>query len=206
MRACVLVPDGSDHSRLDANSTRFARSPDGIELHSAHGYLIDQFLQSSSNLRTDHYGGSIENRARFLFQILDRVLQDLPPSKVAVRLSPFADAAVSDSNPVELFTYVLTKLDAYGLAYIQITEPDYARSLTSVDGPPHKDSKLNVFNGILKRTPVMKTGGYDKTSAEECLREGRAQLVGFGRYVFHLRARRFARCWVTPTTPFRSLL
>ncbi|KAI9031048.1 NADH-flavin oxidoreductase/NADH oxidase [Hyaloraphidium curvatum] len=165
--------------RLSAKNAKLAGF-DGVELHGAHGYLIDQFLQDSSNLRTDEYGGSIENRARFLFEVLDAVLLELPPSKVAIRLSPFADFAVKDSNPVPLFTYVLTRLDTYGLAYIQMTEPGYV-SLTSVDGPPHRDSKLNVFHGLLKKTPLMLTGGYDKEKAEEALRMGRASVIGMAR-------------------------
>ncbi|TPX40016.1 hypothetical protein SeLEV6574_g06847, partial [Synchytrium endobioticum] len=98
---------------------------DGVELHGAHGYLIDQFLEDSSNLRTDEYGGSIENRARFLLEVMEAVLQELPPSKVAVRLSPYANFAVTDSDPVALFTYVLNRLNRYKLAYIQMTEPDF---------------------------------------------------------------------------------
>ncbi|TPX37825.1 hypothetical protein SeMB42_g06862 [Synchytrium endobioticum] len=105
---------------------------DGVELHGAHGYLIDQFLEDSSNLRTDEYGGSIENRARFLLEVMEAVLQELPPSKVAVRLSPYANFAVTDSDPVALFTYVLNRLNRYKLAYIQMTEPDFV----SLRGPP----------------------------------------------------------------------
>jgi 2,4-dienoyl-CoA reductase-like NADH-dependent reductase (Old Yellow Enzyme family) len=84
-------------------------------------YLIDQFLNSSTNRRTDEYGGSIENRSRFLFEILDACLHELPASKLAIRLSPdFKNLGVKDTDPVELFSYVLTRLQSYKLAYIQV--------------------------------------------------------------------------------------
>jgi N-ethylmaleimide reductase len=81
---------------------------------------------------------------------------------------------------VALFTYVLKRLDTYGLAYVQFTQPGYV-SLTSVDGPPHTESKLNVFHWILKKTPAMLTGGYDKEAAEEAIANGRCLLVGMAR-------------------------
>ncbi|TPX35671.1 hypothetical protein SmJEL517_g01920 [Synchytrium microbalum] len=167
--------------RTSAKNSRIA-GMDCIELHGAHGYLIDQFLQDSSNLRTDSYGGSIENRCRFLFEVLDAVLLELPASKVAIRLSPFANSSVTDKDPVALFSYILNRLNGYKLAYVQFTEPAYASSLTTRTGPPHRESKLNVFNGILKEpTKVMLTGGYELESAEEALATSRGQLIGFGR-------------------------
>lgn len=131
-------------------------------------------------MRTDEYGGSVENRSRFLFEVLDAVLQEVPASKVALRLSPFAHFATEDKDPVALYSYVLKKLDPYKLAYVQFTEPAYV-SLTGVDGPPHRESKLNVFLPMLKNIPIMLTGGYDKEAAEEALESGRAKMVGMAR-------------------------
>ncbi|KAI9355334.1 NADH:flavin oxidoreductase/NADH oxidase [Zopfochytrium polystomum] len=153
---------------------------DGVEIHGAHGYLIDEFLCSSSNLRTDRYGGSIENRARFLFEILDAVLQVLPPQMVALRLSPAFDAqGTSDKDPVALFSYVIKRLNGYKLAYLQLTEPVWGNWQP---GPPHAQSSLNTYVSLVEApTKVMLTGGYFRDSGEEALRTGRAHLIGMGR-------------------------
>ncbi|KAJ3288847.1 hypothetical protein HK104_007927 [Borealophlyctis nickersoniae] len=154
---------------------------DGVEIHAAHGYLIDQFLESSSNKRTDEYGGSIENRARFLFEVVDACLAELPASKVAIRLSPWMDGQdCSDEDPESLFTYVIKGLVQRKLSYIQLTEPVWGGWRP---GPKHSESKLNVFLPLFKNTStkVMLTGGYTLPSAEQALAEKRCDLVGFAR-------------------------
>ncbi|TPX59392.1 hypothetical protein SpCBS45565_g07739 [Spizellomyces sp. 'palustris'] len=163
-------------------STRRAREAnfDGIEIHAAHGYLIDQFLQTSSNKRTDQYGGSIENRSRFLFEVLEACLSELPASKVAIRLSPYMNGQdVSDENPNALFTYVISRLAKYKLSYLQLTEPVWG---SWRPGPPHSQSKLNEFAGLLQSpTKLILTGGYTLETAEQALQEGRGDLIGFAR-------------------------
>ncbi|KAI8830062.1 NADH:flavin oxidoreductase/NADH oxidase [Chytriomyces cf. hyalinus JEL632] len=154
---------------------------DGIEIHAAHGYLVEQFLNSNSNLRTDVYGGSIENRARFLFEVLDAVVAAVPASKVAIRISPDCNMqGVKDDDPKALYTYVLERLNEYNLAYIQLTEPLWG---AWVQGPPHDQSKLVQYRPILKNplTKIMLTGGYTRDSAESAVQTGRADLIGFGR-------------------------
>ena len=93
-------------------------------MHSAHGYLLDQFLQDGVNKRTDKYGGSIENRCRFLFEVFDAVLEVYPKERVGVRFAPSGGfAQISDSNPKALFTYVGNHIDKLGLMYMSISEP-----------------------------------------------------------------------------------
>ncbi|KAJ3046005.1 hypothetical protein HDV00_003753 [Rhizophlyctis rosea] len=153
---------------------------DGVELHAAHGYLFDQFLQSSSNIRTDQYGGSFENRARFLFETIDAIVAKIPASKVAVRLSPWLDGQdCTDSDPEALFTYVLKRLQPYNLAYIHLTEPIWGGWQ---QGPPHSQSKLNVFRPLVTApTALLLTGGYLAENGEEAVASGRAELIGIGR-------------------------
>ncbi|KAJ3158190.1 hypothetical protein HDU86_003148 [Geranomyces michiganensis] len=155
---------------------------DGVEIHAAHGYLIDQFLESSSNKRTDAYGGSIENRARILFQVLDAVLTALPSTKVALRLSPFLniqDASSPDTDATALFTHIFTHLEPYNLAYIHLTEPTWGAWQT---GQPHAQSRLNIFRPYITTTPLMLTGGYHtRDAATEAIESGRADLIGVGR-------------------------
>ncbi|KAI9344224.1 NADH:flavin oxidoreductase [Zopfochytrium polystomum] len=149
---------------------------DGVEIHGAHGYLIDQFLHSSSNLRTDEYGGSIENRARFLLEVVEAVLEVVPSSKVAIRLSPGLGVnKVTDDHTVELFTYVLESLAKYKLVYIHLTEPGYgANGIGS-----HSESELNKYLPLIQEpTKVLLTGGYRRDSSEEAVKSGRAHLVG----------------------------
>ncbi|KAI8905669.1 putative NADH-dependent flavin oxidoreductase [Powellomyces hirtus] len=166
--------------KLSAQRSREAGF-DGVEIHAAHGYLIDQFLQASSNVRTDAYGaGSIENRARFLFKVLDAVLSELPASKVAIRLSPYLDIQGAHSpDAKELFTYVLTRLATYNLSYVHLTEPTWGAWQT---GPLHSESRLNDFKGLLKEpTKLILTGGYTHESATIAIKEGRADVIGIGR-------------------------
>ncbi len=97
---------------------------DGVEIHSANGYLIDQFLEDKTNHRADRYGGSIENRTRLLLEAVDPVIQVWGERRVGVRLSPFGTFSnMGDSNPIALFTYVLQQLSERGIGYVHIVEP-----------------------------------------------------------------------------------
>ncbi|EGZ05248.1 hypothetical protein PHYSODRAFT_342633 [Phytophthora sojae] len=97
---------------------------DGVELHAANGYLLEQFLHDGINDRADQYGGSVENRARFLFEALEAILESLDSSKVGIRLSPFGGSfGDKDSDPVATYTYVLNRLNNYDLAYAHLIEP-----------------------------------------------------------------------------------
>ncbi|KAJ3138479.1 hypothetical protein HK100_012619 [Physocladia obscura] len=180
----LTVPEIKELVNAYANSAKLAIEVagfDGVEIHAAHGYLIEQFLNDNSNLRTDHYGGSIENRSRFLFEILDAILAVVPTSKVAIRISPECNMqGMKDSNPVALYTYVLSRLNKYNLSYIQLTEPVWGMWLP---GPKHSESKLNSYRKLLNNhnTKVMLTGGYTGDIAEEALQAGRGDFIGIGR-------------------------
>nr|WP_320119010.1 alkene reductase [uncultured Marinifilum sp.] len=149
---------------------------DGVEIHAANGYLIDQFLVDKTNKRTDEYGGSIENRSRFLFEILDAVTEILPSKKVGIRLSPsglFND--MGDSNPVELFSFVIKKLDQYNLAYLHLIEP-----LMPIDEYPQLIKNVLNYYGKLYKGIRMINGGYTKESGNKAIQDGLVELVSFG--------------------------
>jgi N-ethylmaleimide reductase len=153
---------------------------DGVELHAANGYLFDQFLQDGSNKRTDIYGGSFENRARFLIEVTEAVISVWGSKRVAVRLGPsgnFGD--MSDSDPEGLFTFVAEKLDAMNLAYLHLIEP---RVLGNVDDDSKDQNPVAAqlirkhYHGV-----IIAAGGFKRDTAEAILQAGNADLVAFGR-------------------------
>ncbi|KAF1334362.1 12-oxophytodienoate reductase, partial [Globisporangium splendens] len=152
---------------------------DGVEVHGANGYLVDQFLQSSTNLRTDKYGGSFENRARFLLEIVDAVKTVWPTHRIGVRLSPngvYGDMGSADN--AEMFTYVMEQLRPIGLAYLAILDGAFDGAETVTD----KSRLVTAFDA--KRAfqgTVIANNSYTRDTAEGALRSGSADLVGFGR-------------------------
>lgn len=146
---------------------------DGVELHSANGYLLDQFLRDGSNRRTDQYGGSIANRVRLLTEVVSAVCEVWGAGRVGVRISPlnqFND--MRDSNPQALFNYVADALSPYGLAYLHVLERDAGGLQLPFD-----------FTELRRRFrgPYMANGGYDKRSADAAIAAGRADCVAFGK-------------------------
>lgn len=163
-----------------AAQNAIAAGADGVEIHGASGYLLDQFLQDNCNKRTDAYGGSIENRARLLMEVTAAVIEVWGSERVGVRLSPsstFQD--MYDSNPEALFNYVVTQLDRFKLAYLHIVEP---RIKGSHDDLTEKKVQLGVrhfrplYNGAL-----ITAGGYTRDTGEAVLADGDADLVSYGR-------------------------
>ncbi len=152
---------------------------DGIELHAANGYLIDQFLQDSSNKRTDRYGGSIENRARFLFEVVDAVTKIWPSDRVGVRIGPSNSFnEMHDSNPKALFSYVAAGLRDREIAYLHVIEPRVKGNTVVNDHPPIAAANLKpIFGG-----PVIAAGGFDGRDAEAIVSEGKVDMVAFGRH------------------------
>ena len=152
---------------------------DGVEVHSANGYLLAQFLQSGTNRRTDRYGGSVENRARLLLEVVEAVARVWGPDRVGVRLSPgghFND--MHDDDPAATFTYVARRLNDYGLAYLHvINEPDVV-VLAERDGRRiHAPELLREhFDG-----PLIAAGDYTPETGEQALHDGHANLIAFGR-------------------------
>lgn len=153
---------------------------DGVELHSANGYLADTFLQDGTNKRTDAYGGSIENRARFLLELVQALVDVWGANRVGVRLSPSGRwSAISDSDPEATFTYAARKLDAFGLAYLHVIEPRVmgVETLDPDQAPVASHLLRQVFSG-----PIIAAGGFSGASAEAILATGDASLVAFGRF------------------------
>lgn len=149
---------------------------DGVEIHGANGYLIDCFLQSRTNKRADRYGGSIENRYRFLKEIVEAVTSVFPASRVGVRLSPngvFNDMGSEDFR--ETFLYVASELDKYGLAYLHVMN-GLAFGFHELGEPMTLAEFRKVFSGS-----IMANCGYTKESAEEDVAAGLADLIAFGR-------------------------
>jgi N-ethylmaleimide reductase len=151
---------------------------DGVELHAANGYLIDQFLQDGSNKRTDSYGDSPENRARLLIGITHAVASVWGYSRV--RIAPGGKwNGMSDSNPAATFDYVAKALVPLGLAYLHVVEPRVIGSQEEADGlPPAAAGNLRRF---FKGT-IIADGGFDGKGAEEIVTKGDADLVAFGRH------------------------
>jgi len=149
---------------------------DGIEIHAANGYLIDQFLQSKTNHRTDAYGGSLENRFRFLKEIMEAVLTVWSAARVGVRLSPngnFNDMGAPDFR--EMFTYVAAQLDPYGLGYLHVVD-GLTFGFHELGEPMTLPEFRAVFSG-----PLMANCGYTQETAEVAITEGHADVVAFGR-------------------------
>jgi N-ethylmaleimide reductase len=154
---------------------------DGVEVHAANGYLIDQFLKTGANQRRDDYGGSIENRARLLLEVTRAVVGEIGAGRVGIRLSPVTPANdVNDENPQALFEYVLRELGSLGLAYVHVIE-GATGGPREVDGRPFDYAALEqVWRKAGGKGAWMVNNGYDKGLAEDALSHG-ADLVAFGR-------------------------
>lgn len=154
---------------------------DGVEVHGANGYLLDQFLQDGSNKRTDSYGGSIENRAKLLLQVVDVAVSVWGKGRVGVRLSPYGTFNdMSDSDPVALFSYVLEQLSQRQIAYVHMIEP----RATSAGGSDAVASNVPSTSQLFRTTfkgVFISAGGYTPELAEEAVGSGSADAVAFGR-------------------------
>ncbi|MDD1628439.1 MAG: alkene reductase [Methylococcaceae bacterium] len=149
---------------------------DGVEIHSANGYLLDEFLRDGTNKRTDRYGGTFENRARFLLEVTEAVATVWGADRVGIRLSPsgtFND--MTDSDPETFFVYLLGQLNRFGLAYLHIVdalESDIRHGANVIN----LEVLRKAYNGTL-----IVCGGYDRARAGEAIAEGKADAVAFGQ-------------------------
>ena len=153
---------------------------DGAELHGANGYLVDQFLQDGSNRRTDAYGGSIENRARLLLEIVDAMASVFGGDRTAVRIGPNGRwNGMGDGDPLALFDYVAGELNRFGLAYLHVIEPRVKGNVVVAEGqaPIAAEHLRTVFKG-----PIMAAGGFEPSTAKAVVAKGDADLVAFGRH------------------------
>ena len=148
---------------------------DGVKIHSANGYLLDQFLRDATNTREDAYGGTIENRSRFLFEVIDAVSKKIGSDKVGVRLSPsgtFND--IKDSNPKKLFSYVCDKLNGCNVAYLHIVdalEGDIKHGANVVE--------LSIIREAYKGV-LITCGAYDKQRGSDAIENNIADAVAYG--------------------------
>jgi N-ethylmaleimide reductase len=149
---------------------------DGVELHSANGYLLEQFLRPNSNQRTDRYGGSIENRARFVLEVTAAAIAAIGKDRVGIRLSPFG--VFNDMPPYAAmeadYTYLAGQLNALGPVYIHLVDH------SAIGAPTVPDSMKATFRTVFKRSLIL-SGGYDAVRAESDLAAGKADLIAFGR-------------------------
>jgi N-ethylmaleimide reductase len=149
---------------------------DGVEIHAANGYLIDQFIRDGSNHRTDAYGGSVQKRLRFLLEVTEAVAQRVPVDRIGVRLSPtnsYND--MLDRDPAATFTQAAKALNRFGLAYLHVVETvaQDTSSRSQVRIAPHMRA---AFDG-----PLILNGGYDATTGAAALAAGEADLIAYGR-------------------------
>ncbi len=153
---------------------------EGVELHAANGYLMDQFLQDGSNKRNDQYGGSIENRSRFLVEVVEAMASVWGSDRVAVRIGPSGIwNGMSDSNPQALFSSVAHRLSQFGLAYLHIIEPRVKGNELVMEnqGPIATEQLRKTFKGN-----IIAAGGFEPNTAEAILESGNADAVAFGRH------------------------
>lgn len=148
---------------------------DGVELHGANGYLINQFIDSQANVRTDAYGGSLQNRLRFLREVVEAVVAEVGAERVGVRLAPLTTLqGAVDDTPQATYLAAAHVLDQSGVAYIHIAEADWEDA--PVMPAAFKDALRMIYSGTL-----IYAGKYNLARAEEALRRGWADLIGFGR-------------------------
>ena len=155
---------------------------DGVEIHGANGYLIDQFLRDGSNQRTDRYGGSIENRARFAVEVAEAVASVWGADRVGIRLSPFgAFNDMRDSDPVRLFRHAIAEMARIGLAYVHLVEPRQ----DTAEGEAPMDLGGRTIGGVFRDVfpgAIINAGGYDGPSGARAVVSGEADAVAYGRW------------------------
>lgn len=165
------------HAGIKAKEAGF----DGVEVHAANGYLLDQFLQDGTNQRTDRYGGSFENRARLMFEVLDAVISVWGSSRVGIRLSPYGSFNdMSDKDPKGLFSYVVEKLNPLKLAYLHLIEPRATMAGGSESLVADAPNAAKLF-GSLFTGKVLSAGGYNRELAEAAIQAEETDAVAFGR-------------------------
>ena len=153
---------------------------EGVELHGANGYLIDQFLQDGSNQRTDQYGGSVQNRSRLLLEVTEALVSVWGGNRVAVRVGPGGSFnSMNDSDPQTLFAYVAEQLNQFSLAYLHIIEPRVRGNVVIHENqsPIASEQLRKIFKG-----KIIAAGGFEPETAEEAVEQGIVDAVAFGRH------------------------
>ena len=164
-----------DYARASRNA--IAAGFDGVQIHAANGYLLDQFLRDGTNHRTDAYGGPPENRIRLLREVTETVAGAIGAERTAVRLSPNGDTqGCDDSNPKAVFPAAAAMLDRLGIAFLELREPTADGTFGRSDVPPLHDDIRPVFSG-----PLVLNSDYDRARAMAAVAEGTADAISFGR-------------------------
>lgn len=152
---------------------------DGVEIHAAHGYLIEQFMKDHVNDRSDRYGGYLENRCRFALEIVEAVVNEIGADKVGVRLSPFASYnKAEDSDPKALGLYMAESLNKYRIAYCHVVNP---RTKTIGETTKRPDNLLLLMKKTFEGTFII-ANGYSREDGNCAIAENRADLVAYGRW------------------------
>ena len=164
-----------DYAKAAANARRAGF--DGVEIHGANGYLIDQFLRDNTNVRDDAYGGPVENRIRFMGEVVDAVIAEIGADRTGIRLSPNGETqGVEDSDPQTLFTAAAAALQQRRIAYLHLREQRPDGTFGSSDVPPVSPAIRKVFTG-----PLILNGDYGRANAIAAVESGAADAIAFGR-------------------------
>lgn len=163
------------HSAANAVKAGF----DGVEIHSSNGYLFHQFFNGTSNKRTDDYGGSIENKARFFFEVLDAIKEVIPQEKIGARFNPSLNGPFGmtmDEDTIPTFEYIIKKLNDYNLAYVHLSEP-----FTDVSEVPYAVTEIAKHFRPLYNGTLMINSAFDQEKGNKVIEEGYADLVAYGK-------------------------
>ncbi|PIA36365.1 hypothetical protein AQUCO_03400332v1 [Aquilegia coerulea] len=171
------IPDIVNDFRI-ASRNAIEAGFDGVEIHGAHGYLLDQFMKDQVNDRTDKYGGTLENRCRFPLEVVEAVVNEIGADRVGIRLSPFAAYMESgDSNPEALGLYMAESLNKYGIAYCHMVEPRMKLVGEKFETPHSLLPMRKAFKGTF-----MVAGGYTREDGNKAIADNYADLVAYGRW------------------------
>lgn len=163
------------HAAENAKNADF----DGVEIHSSNGYLIHQFFNKNANIRTDDYGGNIQNRARFFFEVLEAVSEVWPENRIGVRMNPSLNDAfgiTATEETIPTFDYIIEKLNAYDLAYLHLSEP-----FTDVSNIDYLEPNIAKHYRPIYKGKLMINAGFDQESGNKVISEGNADMVSFAK-------------------------
>ena len=153
---------------------------DGVEIHASNGYLFHQFFNGTSNIRKDDYGGSIVNRSRFFFEVLDAIKEEVPVNRIGARFNPSLHNSFGitmDEETIPTFEYIINRLNTYNLAYIHLTEPQAKQT----DLPSYAVKEIAKHFRPLYNGTLMINGGFDRESGNRIINNGHADLVSYGK-------------------------
>lgn len=162
-----------------AAKNAWAAGFDGVEIHSSNGYLLHQFFNRTSNVRMDEYGGSIANRTKILFEIIEAIKEEIPENRIGLRLNPSLHGLFGmsmDEETIPTFDHIIEKLNHYNLAYLHLSEP-----FTDVSEIPYAETNIaERYRPMFKGTLII-NGGFDKEKGNRFIREGLADAVAYGK-------------------------